>query len=88
MKKQFYLILLVCMISITAASASAYTYIGGGPDGYWNTIENWSPQGVPGSGDIVNIGNGGPTLVGNTEVALSIFPALAASTGHLALPIA
>ncbi|TVQ15973.1 MAG: hypothetical protein EA364_00820, partial [Balneolaceae bacterium] len=48
------------------AAQQTYSWIGG--TGSWDVAENWQPDGIPGTGDIVTITNGEVTIGGNRSV--------------------
>lgn len=53
-------------------AAQAETYTWNVSSGAWNKATNWSPEGVPGNGDNVNISNGGTVDV-NEDVSVTDF---------------
>ena len=77
------LVLVVWLVGAGSASAAAYTWnVAGG--GSWGTSTNWSPSGVPGTGDTVAIGTvtGGSTITldGNRSV---VSLALSSANSHV-----
>lgn len=71
MKKYIQLILTAALIlSGLLSLATTYTWTGGTSTA-WNTTSNWSPAGVPGSGDYVHIYSAtfNPTLPGKKTLS-------------------
>ncbi len=58
-------LMLIGILSVSAIPAFAQTsYEWSGESGSWHTATNWTPNGVPGNGDLVSIFNGFVTLDG------------------------
>ena len=61
--------LFVFMMILTGAWAENYTWNGSASDGLWNTRENWTPNGIPATGDQVTLnGNESITFSGDVTV--------------------
>lgn len=61
--------LFVFMMILTGAWAENYTWNGSAGDGLWNTRENWTPNGIPATGDQVTLnGNESITFSGDVTV--------------------
>lgn len=61
--------LFVFMMILTGAWAENYTWNGSADDGLWNTQENWTPNGIPATGDQVTLnGNESITFSGDVTV--------------------
>ena len=61
--------LFVFMMILTGAWAENYTWNGSVRDGLWNTKENWTPNGIPATGDQVTLnGNESITFSGDVTV--------------------
>ena len=54
MKKAVVLLAVAAVVVFPVAGAFAKSWDGGGTDNYWNTAENWDPDGVPTSSDSVS----------------------------------
>lgn len=86
---RIFTIIFIGMALLTAFSPlvaqTTYTWIGG--DSTWNEPANWSPNGVPGTGDNVIIGSGTVKLTTNVQVK-DLVLAAGAITGSANLSIA
>lgn len=61
--------LFVFMMILTGAWAENYTWNGSAVDGLWNTAANWTPNGIPATGDQVTLnGNESITFSGDVTV--------------------
>lgn len=61
--------LFVFMMILTGAWAENYTWNGSADDGLWNTAANWTPNGIPATGDQVTLnGNESITFSGDVTV--------------------
>lgn len=61
--------LFVFMMILTGAWAENYTWNGSAGDGLWNTAANWTPNGIPATGDQVTLnGNESITFSGDVTV--------------------
>ena len=88
MKTRFFAAILSLCLTLGIHSAQADTVVGtNAASGSWSTAANWSPNAVPGVGDLAIITNAGVTvsLNGNTAAGAIILGTNGPGTVTLAL---
>ncbi len=71
-QQTLWLIAILVAVLTHLALAAPVTWDGGGGDAYWDTPNNWDPDGVPGAGDDVSITNDYSVIISNVQSVGSV----------------